>query len=95
MSDYYDDSFDSESGSENGAGEREEGEDEVQSSGAAMAAATREIQVTPNLLASPRLSAALRGSGSASDLEEQETSSRPRSDLLDLSLSSLSQYSVF
>ena len=78
MSDYYDDSFESESDSENG-GEREEVEEEVaRGSAAAAVASSREIQLPPNLLASPRLSAALRGSGSASDLEEQESSSRPR-----------------
>ena len=80
MSDYYDDSFESESGSENGE-QREEGEqaEAVGSSGvssqqsAATTTTTRELHVAPNLLASPRLSLALRGNGSSSDLDEQET----------------------
>jgi hypothetical protein len=81
MSDYYDDSFESESGSENGE-QREEGEqaEAVGSSGvssqqsAATTTTTRELHVAPNLLASPRLSLALRGHGSGSDRDEQETS---------------------
>jgi hypothetical protein len=69
MSDYYEDSFESESGSENGE------PDELGQAEAGVTQAAREVhQVAPNLLASPRLSAALRGSGSASDLEDQESS---------------------
>lgn len=77
MSDYYeDDSFESESDSE--SGEREELEyrdtkDSVQNQGFT----SRDIQLAPGLLSSPRLSAALsmRGTGSPSDdLEEQDLS---------------------
>ena len=75
MSDYYDDSFESDSGSENGEeGEGEAGSGVPQAVQSAATSTTRELQVAPNLLASPRLSAALRGNGSASDLEEQEPS---------------------
>ena len=84
MSDYYDDSFESESGSENGE-QREEGAGEgvcvpqQQSAVPTITVVTRELQVAPNLLANPRLSAALRGNGSSSDLDEQEPPSRWRS----------------
>ena len=73
MSDYYEDSFESESDSD--SGEKEELEHgEASNSVQGQSSITREIQLAPHLLASSRLSAALRGSGSASDLEEQESS---------------------
>lgn len=75
MSDYYEDSFESDSDSD--SGEKEETDHgEASNSVQGQSSATREIQLAPHLLASSRLSAALsmRGSGSASDLEEQDSS---------------------
>lgn len=70
MSDFYeDDSFESESDSESGEKEELERKDvaDVQSQ-------ARESQPAPNLLWSPRFSAAFGANGSSSDLEEQDSS---------------------
>ena len=77
MSDYYDDSFESESDSD--SGEKEEADHgEASNSVTSHSLAVRDIQLAPNLLTNPRFSAALRGSGSGSDMEEHEFSrSRP------------------
>ena len=73
MSDYYDDSFESESDSD--SGEKEEADHgEASNSVQNPSFTTRDIHLAPSLLTNPRLSAALRGSGSGSDLEEHEFS---------------------
>ena len=79
MSDYYDDSFESESDSDSGEKEDPDlGEPEASNSVQNLSVPTRDSQLAPSLLSSPRFSAAWRGSGSGSDLEEQEISrSRP------------------
>ena len=78
MSDYYEDSFESESDSDSGEKEELEYGGASSSVSTHQSVTTREIQLAPNLLTNSRLSAALIGGGSASDLEDQE-SSRSRS----------------